>query len=342
MTAIPARLPHQQISTDVGPRDPDVTESLSGEAVGHEKNSTAGLLSARNLGIAAAVGAALIGGAVMIARHRGGGGGEQVVDGLRLLQNPKLKGGGLLGLGGPKWGTVAGGTVFGAVAADSTPRAVKEAVVQGGLGDCYAMAVQSATAHSTPAAIDSGVRVLPSGNIGVKLGIGEVAVTPELPIAQGGKLAYARMNPDLKALWPAYYEKAFAAQYRGGSYRALEGGWPSDAFNWMLGANPAKIPAPADMFADISARLVKGNPVAACSRSTATPAMEAAGVVGNHTYAVLKVTDEGGTQKIHLWNPWNKKHPEPLTHEQFASMFDNVASTDEYYYFGSRFRRKPH
>ena len=212
-------------------------------------------------------------------------------------------------------------------------------VRQGALGDCWFMGTLAAMALAKDPQYHPAIRRIDDEHVAVKFGDREFGVGDDLPFNRKDKLLYARQNaPHFEATWPIYYEKA-AASLMGG-YKALDGGWPEEAFELMLGTDVKDVARPADVFGYIGAAVEAGLPVAVTTRSTQTDLMTGVKLHSNHTYAVRKMqtfdVDGQPTLGVKLWNPWGAEHPKVLTVEQFQALCDTVTTPRETFGWGGR------
>jgi hypothetical protein len=128
-------------------------------------------------------------------------------------------------------------------------------------------------------------------------------------------------------LWPMLIEKAWA-KYRGG-YDKAEDFYETTAFSFISDAPFSNVEAHklspeqiVKMFEDAERA---GNPVAVMAEDPRTfPELREgfyrAKVTGYHAYAFMGMQDG----KIVLYNPWGRRHPEPLTGEQFKELFSTI------------------
>ncbi|MEU8772324.1 C2 family cysteine protease [Streptomyces sp. NPDC048606] len=81
------------------------------------------------------------------------------------------------------------------------------------------------------------------------------------------------------------------------------------------------------LMSDLKERLAEGKPVLVGTQSK----LDHGGPLENdlHPAHAYEVTEVDGQGKIHLWNPWNRFHPEPLTLKQFRDNIRPVYSTLE-------------
>lgn len=212
-------------------------------------------------------------------------------------------------------------------------------VRQGALGDCWFMGTLAAMALAKDPKWHPAIRRIDDETVALKFGDREVGLSDDLPTRRDGKLAYARPNgPRFEATWPVYYEKAAAAMR--GSYRALDGGWPSEAFEMMFGTAPKRIDRPSDIIAYMDRAVEEGLPVAVTTRPNQTALMDEVNLKSNHTYAVRKIVTtgprDGSAVYVKLWNPWGTEHPQVLTPQQFEQLTDSVTTPVEEFRWNSR------
>lgn len=212
-------------------------------------------------------------------------------------------------------------------------------VRQGALGDCWFMGTLASLALAKDPKWHPAIRRIDEDNVALKFGDREVGVSDQLPVKRDGKLLFARQNtPHFTATWPVYYEKAAAAIR--GSYGALDGGWPSEAFEMLLGTAPKDVATPADILGYIGTAFDAGLPVAVTTRPDQTELMDSVKLHSNHTYAVRKmvtITRDGTPEVgVKLWNPWGGEHPIALTQQQFEALADSVTTPEESFGWSNR------
>lgn len=181
-------------------------------------------------------------------------------------------------------------------------------VEQGGVGDCYFMAVLSSVAKVDPWRLKQTIVDLGDGTYAVKFNKGATAVyvrvDADLPTIGGGTLAYANFGRE-GSTWVALVEKAYAFFRTGaGSYKSLEAGWMDESYA-ALGATGRNQYAAAGgdaLLAAIDKELAAGKSVTfAIGKAPAE-----SGLVGGHAYmvdAVVKGAD-GKPVALRLRNPW--------------------------------------
>ncbi|MGW6705295.1 C2 family cysteine protease [Streptomyces sp. NPDC054956] len=121
---------------------------------------------------------------------------------------------------GMHWGTPTG-PLFGPDGKEITAADIS----QGRFADCWYIASLTSTAQVNPQFIRDGIKQNPNGTINVRIWDKDgnqrwVTVTPDLPLDKDGNPMTAHAKD---AMWPAYYEKAFALVYGGD-----DGGAPNE------------------------------------------------------------------------------------------------------------------
>lgn len=189
--------------------------------------------------------------------------------------------------------------------------------LQGQVGDCYFISALAAVAKSNPQLLANAVRTNRDGTYTVTFherGPKETKTRPvEITIdgsfaTQHGRLEYAAAR-ETKELWPQIFEKAYA-QWKGG-FDAIEGGMGATALEALTGKQTDFFPVtsesdPAATFKRISDAVKRGAAVVACSK-TWDPGV--AGMVADHAYTLLGVSEKNGQKLVQLRNPWGEKEP---------------------------------
>ena len=191
-------------------------------------------------------------------------------------------------------------------------------VVQGAVGDCYAMVVFSSVAALNPNRIRQSVVDLGDGTFAVQFRRGSaryyVRVDADLPVypgtqgasggvGTGGVPGYAALGAQ-DSLWVAVIEKAHAVVRSPlGGYTGLDGGWMREAYG-MLGLKSRSFrTGSADLLMrTIQSLLATGRSVTyATNQSTADMPL-----LANHAYAVVGVVTDGAgiATGLRLRNPW--------------------------------------
>ena len=185
-------------------------------------------------------------------------------------------------------------------------------VVQGDLGDCYALAGLSAIARDNPQAIRHNVVDFGDGTYGVRLGNSFYRVDNDLPVHTGGTTpAYAQLGAN-NSMWVAIVEKAFAHYRRGANtYASIEGGWSVEinrAFrSTSAGEKTLSSYGNATAMAnDIATRASSGQAVTVGFPGDKKTAAGGAPLVMGHQYTVASVqrNSAGVVTSITLRNPW--------------------------------------
>lgn len=189
--------------------------------------------------------------------------------------------------------------------------------LQGQVGDCYFISALAAVAKTNPQLLANAVRTNRDGTYTVTFherGAKDTKVKPvEITIDgsfanQHGRLEYAAAR-ETKELWPQIFEKAYA-QWKGG-YDAIEGGMSATALEALTGQKTDWLPVttasnPADTFKKISDAVKSGGAVVALSKSW-EPGVQ--GVVADHAYTLLGVSEKNGQKMVQLRNPWGEREP---------------------------------
>ena len=219
----------------------------------------------------------------------------------------------------------ANGALFkdGATAAD---------VMQGQLGDCFAVSGLAAIAAANPGVIEDAITDHGDGTYTVSLfdpdSVGastekiEVVVDGQLPTKNGG-LVYGR-NRDRSELWVAIIEKAFAQVL--GSYDKLhEGGKPS----WVMHALTGRSTSATDLsvmdedmlFWVLEEGFKRGHSGAITTHGHDQTALySGTGMYAEHGYSVMGVGERDGKRFVTLRNPWGEV--EPAGHGRDDGIFD--------------------
>ena len=212
-------------------------------------------------------------------------------------------------------------------------------VSQGGLGDCYLLAMMIAIARVHPEALEKLIKDNGDGSFTVTLYedhlIGGATpytetVTSEVPVGNAGSPLYAQVNKRAdgsRPLWPLLIEKAYAKHQ--GSYAAIQGGSGSKAAQ-VLNQGGGTVHKTADydegQIADlIDASVAKNRAITAgtihrkyddianwLQTNLGTPTSEVARVEKQwdikapHMYIVKSVDKKAKT--IDLINPWGHDH----------------------------------
>jgi uncharacterized protein YukE len=202
---------------------------------------------------------------------------------------------------------------------------------QGQLGDCWFLAAAGAVAAADPEWIRDHMWQNPDGTWTVKL-------------YKDGDPVYIQVEPtvpensvkdaDGDDNWLSVYEKA-AAEYFGGDYEDIDGGWPDDAFEAITGQKSEDLGE--SNLDDIRDSLADG-PVSVTTEGEDSfwwwqNDVDDPGIVPNHAYIVDTVEnhvnpDTGEEeQMIHLLNPWG---PNGGYHDGDKMYGDVWLTEDEY------------
>jgi len=314
---------------------PAATPAAPVEASKDGETRILGMKPLMALGVAAAVGAAALGGRALYLHVQDlkAPAFSGAIDGVNLLANPRLP----RGIKPSTWGSPTG-TLFGPVdAATGRGKVLIDHVDQGQLGDCWFVAGEGAIADTTPKVFEDMLIEHPNG-IMVRLPAGPTPISKDLPLRRDGTPLFAGSGPKDPVLWPAYVEKAVAARNSDG-YRGLESGWARETFELLLGTKAPMIAKPAGMMDDMAARLKNGQAVTlgSTNESVASAAQLAAlernGAHTNHMYVVRDVipAKEGQEAQAVLFNPWGGEHPKPMNESDITLGFVGMDATDASY-----------
>ena len=181
-------------------------------------------------------------------------------------------------------------------------------VMQGGVGDCYLMAVFLSVADLNPARIHESVVELGDGTYAVQFGKGKakktVRVDADLPVWPDEETpAYAGLGAG-GSMWVAVMEKAFAAYRKGGlGYAGLDMGWMKEAYAALgVGSRSIRATNATALLKYIQLELAAGKSV---TYATNVPPAGAP-LIGMHAYSVVGVDVDaaGNAVALRLRNPW--------------------------------------
>ncbi|WP_285725581.1 C2 family cysteine protease [Psychromicrobium xiongbiense] len=224
-------------------------------------------------------------------------------------------------------------------------------IKQGQVGDCWFLAGAAAVAAKDPQWIRDHLWRNPDGTWTVKMykdgNPVYIQVEPTVP-EQGAKDASGHDN------WLSIYEKA-AAEYWGGNYKDLDGGYGDEAFQAITGKTTHR---DGELnFDKIQEKLTRGPVTAGTERDPDEfhwfweDTTDDPHIVPGHEYIVDTITDHVNPQTgknermIHLLNPWgpnggqlNQKDIDTgnqrwgdvwLTEQQYKDNFSEISSMDK-------------
>lgn len=218
----------------------------------------------------------------------------------------------------------------------------KDDVRQGQYGDCVVLAAAGAMINADPGWARDHVTDNDNGTVSVKLfdknGQEQwVTVTKDLPEdTNGGQLG---AKPGQDGNWAAYVEKALAQVYTDddnrdgtaegappdiahepGNYRAIEGNWGPDAFQYLAGPDVERTRDSSVLWTAAS----EGRPSLVTTLGE-TPEGAPEGYHSGHAYFVTG-TDERGN--IILQNPWGPHEPRmTISKDEFGRLFHDATVT---------------
>lgn len=197
-------------------------------------------------------------------------------------------------------------------------------VNQGGVGDCWALAVLAGEGHGDAGAYRDMVRQNPNGTVSVRLydDGGDphwVTVTGDLPVNDGNLAGVSGDNERAAGTaenWPAYVEKALARSYEDGDpstsgYENIDGDWPDQSIEILTGRDAHNVDASEADVEDIRRRVESGQVVTVATQggddSHYIHSNDSGNLVGRHAYFVKEVLPDG---RVVLGNPWGPDHPD--------------------------------
>ncbi len=178
-------------------------------------------------------------------------------------------------------------------------------IAQGGVGDCYLMAVLSSLADTDPEIIDQMITSLGDGTYAVRFFRDGrevyIRLDADLPVNSYGSVVYADLGPDSE-LWVPLVEKAYAYFRRGeNSYASLDGGWMADvyqevtnmptAFRWSYNAD--------QLYTFLDYSLSRGH-----ATTMGTYNNPSYPIIGSHAYVVVSVETTAEGRFVTVYNPW--------------------------------------
>lgn len=195
-------------------------------------------------------------------------------------------------------------------------------VGQGDLGDCYFLASLAAVAKVAPATIRTAVVDHGDGTYSVTFhqrSHGRVApitqrVDTRFPANREGHQVFGRGlrdGPNGQELWPAVFEKAFAA-WQGGYVHLNQGGDGTVALTSLTGVASTSL-TPADLSIDALWKRLTGATSARHPMVAGTPGARAleqrtgsrtlGGLIPDHYYMVVDTLQRGEERRVRLYTP---------------------------------------
>ena len=213
-------------------------------------------------------------------------------------------------------------------------------IKQGQYGDCVVLAAAGAMINADPGWAREHVTDNGNGTVSVLLfdknGQEQwVTVTSDLPANSKGTQMGAKAG--FGGNWPAYVEKALAQVYTEddnndgtkegtppdqayppGNYRAIEGNWGPDAFQYLAGPNIARTSAADDVWEAVR----QGRPALVTTLAD-LPQGAPEGYHTSHAYFVTGLDAEGN---ILLRNPWGSQYPVlTVTPQDFKDKYQDAS-----------------
>jgi LysM repeat protein len=203
-------------------------------------------------------------------------------------------------------------------------------VQQGQAGDCYFLSALSGLAKTHPEVIQNAIKQNADGSYTAtfyqidykpkdpKNPDGEyvpvskpvhVKIDGDLPMSWGTYPLYAQ-GETKNELWAPLLEKAYA-KWKGGYDAIGNGGWPDQALTDLTGkpghSQVLQARRPANLAKFLENRLAGGGTMCASTKSDKEE--KGTGIIGNHAYTVLGVTEQDGKTMVQLRNPWGMSEP---------------------------------
>ncbi|MBX7445074.1 MULTISPECIES: C2 family cysteine protease [unclassified Arthrobacter] len=213
-------------------------------------------------------------------------------------------------------------------------------IKQGQYGDCVVLAAAGAMINADPGWASEHVTDNGNGTVSVLLfdknGQEQwVTVTSDLPANNKGTQMGAKAG--FGGNWPAYVEKALAQVYTEddnndgtkegtppdrayppGHYRAIEGNWGPDAFQYLAGPDIARTTAPDDVW-----EAARQGRAALVTTLADLPQGAPDGYHTSHAYFVTGLDAEGN---ILLQNPWGSQYPVlTVTPQDFKDKYQDAS-----------------
>lgn len=194
-------------------------------------------------------------------------------------------------------------------------------VVQGNLGDCFFLSSLAAVAGTRPELLKRAIRENRNGTFTVtfrqitrtRIKAVPITVDAELPATRRG-LAFGRglqLSARGEELWPAIFEKAYAA-WKGGYHRLNQGGFADEALSALTGKRASRFTlaamSEARLWATLTAAVLERRPIVTGTPSWAvlgrlTGRADHRGLIDAHAYAIVGVSERGGARKVTLYTP---------------------------------------
>ncbi|QOV88562.1 C2 family cysteine protease [Humisphaera borealis] len=190
-------------------------------------------------------------------------------------------------------------------------------VIQGGIGDCYFMAVISNIARTNPGLIAQSIIPQANSNYVVRFMLNGQEYTQQidakLPVNASGNLIFAR-QPASGAIWVALLEKAFCfyrpSSNNPGSYDGIDLGYSSEPLKGFGSTDagdigPSQYRTAPQLVADIAARLQQGQTLefgTSNPRNWTSEQPLPSGLFTGHMYSIISADVANNT--LSLRNPW--------------------------------------
>lgn len=226
-------------------------------------------------------------------------------------------------------------------------------VGQGNLGDCFFLSSLVAVANTHPDVLKQAIAKNPDGTFTVtfkqKAPGGEksvpITIDGDFPARLGGKQTFGKglqKNADGPELWPALFEKAYAA-FTGGYSTINQGGYADEALAALTGKKASRLTlaaqSPGKLWDTLCAAtkahqpVVTGTPSAAQLRRL-TGRADMDGLLDDHAYALLGVHEKNGARYVELYTPLSpteggnpaggQQRTRTLPFDEYRRLFDDL------------------
>lgn len=212
-------------------------------------------------------------------------------------------------------------------------------VNQGGVGDCFLLAVLADVAKIKPDVVRGMIKDNGNGIYAVTFhkrrgGLGgffaslfggrefepvQVVVDSNFGTNTANSGPQQAQAGTQHEIWVQVVEKAYA-KLNGGYDQITHGGWPKDAMQAVTGQKAGQKPLASVTVGDLQAALATGKPVVMDTLAQPGPNQRLAfGMVGPHAYVLDSIqVNPKGQAMIILKNPWGTAHPPPIPFSQLG------------------------
>lgn len=194
-------------------------------------------------------------------------------------------------------------------------------VGQGNLGDCFFLSSLAAVAGSRPEMLKRAIRENRDGTYTVVFRVLTASGSKAVPITVDDLLPAHRRGPAFghglqrvtrgEELWPAIFEKAYAA-WKGGYHRLNQGGYAEEALAALTGRRVSRLTLSAvreaRLWETLKAAAVERRPMVTGTPSAAvlkrlTGRADQMGLIDGHAYAIVGVRERSTGRFVELYTP---------------------------------------